>query len=434
VRYFHIGIAVFVLLFPLHVLIPDSILPVRGLNVQTAFVLYFVLLGMLTGPRDDSTAIRWNPILVPLVGLIVVLALSAVRSGLSGGPSFGESFAALKGSFIYAALMPLVFHRVTDERDKRFILAAILLVSALTALHSQLSVFQKSGLGLNLMRHRAMSLIVDQPNMWGGYLAMFLFLFFGVLMYYPLSWRARLLVVAGSAIVGLNLVYTLSRGAWLAFAVTATLISLTKAPRLLVPIGAALLILTLRSPEIVVDRLNSIIEEGYDPALLTADTIEGQETALRIVQWRTFLPFLIQNPVFGVGFGEYERYDVFARSAHSSLIKIGIEQGLIGLFFYAWILGGAAVRSSRILKHSEQPLGKVLALGLLASTICLFLLDLTGTRFLTGNIMVFYWILAGITLNITIPQTAELGRTRNRHRFQSAPAVRQRSAAAVGDA
>jgi hypothetical protein len=36
----------------------------------------------------------------------------------------------------------------------------------------------------------------------------------------------------------------------------------------------------------------------------------------------------------------------------------------------------------------------------MAATLCLFFLDMTGTRFFSGEIMAYYWMLAGLTLNI----------------------------------
>jgi hypothetical protein len=44
----------------------------------------------------------------------------------------------------------------------------------------------------------------------------------------------------------------------------------------------------------------------------------------------------------------------------------------------------------------------VLALGLAAATLCVLLLDLSGNRSRDPHVMVFYWILAGITLNIPL--------------------------------
>jgi O-antigen ligase len=180
-----------------------------------------------------------------------------------------------------------------------------------------------------------------------------------------------------------------------------------------------------------VERFSSSFQGEYDPTRVISADIGEEDVAARIIQWRSFVPLLVQSPVFGVGFGEYNEfyygngYDVFPRAAHSSVIKIGIEEGLIGLFLYAWTLGGAAFASSRILKQAQRPLERVLALGLLACSVCLFFLDLTGTRFLNGNITAFYWILAGMTLNITNSEATDVGRTRrNRHRFQSSPAVR----------
>jgi O-antigen ligase len=116
---------------------------------------------------------------------------------------------------------------------------------------------------------------------------------------------------------------------------------------------------------------------------------------------------LARGPLFGVGYGKYaemfwrEGYFPQPKSAHSSIIEIGVELGLIGLGMYAWILFAVHRGGLRVFKDSEIPIDRVLGLGVLSATICLFLLDLTGTRFTSGNIMAYYWILAGLTLNVT---------------------------------
>jgi hypothetical protein len=52
-----------------------------------------------------------------------------------------------------------------------------------------------------------------------------------------------------------------------------------------------------------------------------------------------------------------------------------------------------------VLKTTTHPVERVLAFSLGAATLCLFLLDLSGTRFRNGNLMAYYWVLAGLALN-----------------------------------
>jgi hypothetical protein len=79
---------------------------------------------------------------------------------------------------------------------------------------------------------------------------------------------------------------------------------------------------------------------------------------------------------------------------------------VIGLGAYLALLFAFYRRASVVLKRGTEPIDRVLALGLIGATVCLFLLDVTGTRFRNGDIMAFYWILAGMACNAKLTPVA----------------------------
>lgn len=420
-QHFYIGVALFAFFLPLQVLLPKSIL-IRGLNPQTAFALYFLFVAFIAAGHQKvasdgaGSAPDRNVAVRPLVCLILLVLLSSTVVSLTSTESLSDMFARVKNWFIYSIFLVLCFRLVTDRREKLFILFFIFIVSALTAAHSLRSTLQAEGLGLSIMHHRAVSMITDQPNLWGGFLAMYLFFFIAFLAYYPASRKLKLIVACATGIVALNLVYTMSRGAWLAFGAAALLTTTVQARRLILPLALTAGVVAFTMPDTAVDRFESGFEGEYDPSLLMKEDTDYQEAASRIIQWRSFIPLLLKSPIFGVGFGQYAEtyfragYDFKARSAHSSIIELGVEEGLLGLAVYAWLLGAIYFRCAQIRKSSPDPLDKVLALGLAGATVCLLFLDITGTRFRNGNIMAFYWILAGITLNIPVRSPGLYGR------------------------
>jgi O-antigen ligase len=207
----------------------------------------------------------------------------------------------------------------------------------------------------------------------------------------------------------LNLIYTQSRGAWLAFGATALLVAGVKARRMIVPLVLIAGALYLWTPDFAVTRFSSSLEDGYDPALLMRKNVEEEEAASRVIQWRSFLPLMSEYGLIGVGFGQYGRvykaegYDTKARSAHATPIEIGVEQGIVALLVYFWLFAAVYWRASALLKDPDSsPTARVLALGLLGATVCVLLSDLSGARSRDGNVMAFYWVLAGLTLNIPL--------------------------------
>jgi O-antigen ligase len=287
------------------------------------------------------------------------------------------------------------------------IVICILVTVMVNVLFSLREVSLTLALSLDFMRHRAVSLIAGQSNLYGGFLSLYLFLFIALLMYYPMGRKYKLLLLGATCLVMMNLVYTMSRGAWLACMVTGLYITATKGRRLVLPIATLTVFVLFWAPDMATERWDSAFQGQYDPNLLVqqADGTEPAEAATRIVQWRSFLPMMAESPVFGIGYGRYAAlfktggFFPTGKSAHSSIIEIGVEQGILGLFFYLWALWAIYRSGLRVFKTADQPIEKVLGLALLAATMCLFLLDLTGTRFRDGNIMAYFWILVGITAN-----------------------------------
>lgn len=405
-RGFYLAVSFFCFLLPLQVLASNNSFLIPGLNVQTGFVLMFILLAIKFSaeqkypPAADELT---NPLLVPVIGLLATVVVSAGHSSFAYGLDLGDQLARVKNWFSYSILAFLGFRLIIDRREKLFVLASILIVTALNAAYSLRDILMNPS--LNVESNRAVSFIALQPNLYAGFLVLYSFFFLSLLIYYPLSKTGRVLVSFGAALVLINLVYTLSRGAWLAFMVTAVVISATKSRRMLLPLLLIAGTVYFWLPDVASDRFQSSFEGQYDPRFLTEENVTVQEAASRIVQWKTFLPLLAERPIVGVGFGRYgptiyeKRIDEKPRSAHSSIIEIGIEEGLIGLAFYIAIILVAFSGASRIFRESSDPVDRTLALGFMAATLALLLLDVTGTRFRNSNIMAFYWILAGITLN-----------------------------------
>jgi O-antigen ligase len=199
----------------------------------------------------------------------------------------------------------------------------------------------------------------------------------------------------------------------------------TKSRRILLPVGAFVVSLLFVTPTVVRERWqDTVASDRYDLGHLTADESTIDEAASRIIQWRTLPTMFAISPLTGIGKGRYAArhyelgYDVQHRSPHSSLIALAVEEGIFGLIFYAWLLF-AIYRSASVRFHgSIDPLQKALSFGTMSATLCLFFLDLSGTRFFSGEIMAYFWILTGMTLNIAPP----VRQVRDRMRFQRAVA------------
>jgi O-antigen ligase len=412
--HYYLAVGVFAFLLPLHPVVGERSFLVAGVNLQTLSALFFVLLGFAKRPdtRDELRhvpSIR-NPAIVPLACLVAVLILSAVHSTAVAGRSLQAEIADIKNAFIYSLFVWLSFAHIRKDHERLVVLLFVVLGVLFNVVISLRAVAGTFAAGLIFLRHRATSLITDQPNLYGGFLALYLFFFLGLLLYGPLSRRQKMGLGISTGFVALNLLYTLSRGAWLAAALTACLVAVTKSRRMLVPIGTFVVGLMFLAPGVVVERWQDTLRsDGYSLRHLTAAEATIDEAASRIIQWRTLPEMFLLNPMMGIGKGLYNEthyesgYDDRYRAPHSSVIALAVEQGVFGLIFYFWLLTAVYLSAAKRFRTSEQPIQKALAFGTMAATVCLFFLDLTGTRFFSGEIMAYYWILTGMTLNIMVP-------------------------------
>ena len=149
-----------------------------------------------------------------------------------------------------------------------------------------------------------------------------------------------------------TLLFTLSRGAWLAFAVTAAVVGFATNRGLVVLLIVVFLVgyrwapreavtradLTVRAVE--QSRQDSSLEESLDDS-----------AALRIIQWKSFPTLFLESPVWGTGLGTYPerlgRETRVFRPAHATMVQIGTEMGALGLIGYLGLLGTVAIACLR---------------------------------------------------------------------------------------
>jgi O-antigen ligase len=262
-------------------------------------------------------------------------------------------------------------------------------------------------------KHRAMGLIALQPNLFGGFLALMLAVLVpttleGRLASVPRAFFAGTLVVAA-----VTLMLTFSRGAWIALGAALAYLAAFRSLKLL----ALLLVLAATAsvwvPDAVVDRAAATIERGDDPA----ETEFEPSAGTRIEQWRALPRMWVRAPLLGYGFKSFQELwgevgpTGVPRSAHSSIIEFAVEEGLLGILAYAWLVW-MLVRSGRsAARQQDDPFVRSLATGVVAAAICLVFLDASGTRFRNQGVMIYLWILSGSLARLGwTPSPAEVTR------------------------
>lgn len=293
-------------------------------------VLFFALAAALLASgrlaRRDFAAREWLGLAA--LGAMLVSALFATS------PAYTLVPIALAAASL--AVMLGTAHRA-DERERwlGWLGGAVVVVAALGLLESL-------GVGPGSLRGRAPSGPMGQRNALAHVL----------LLGSPLAWtlalraatpRARALWWAGSALVAAVVVITRSRAAWVAFVPTALLFGLLTRPRALVAplVGGAVafvspVVLAWKSAHPYTDTLRRLVEW------------RSGSGAGRLVEWKASLAAWADAPVFGLGpgqwFVEYGVVHAGGHYAHSDLVGLLFERGLVGLALLVALAVMAALR------------------------------------------------------------------------------------------
>jgi putative inorganic carbon (HCO3(-)) transporter len=209
-----------------------------------------------------------------------------------------------------------------------------------------------------------------QPNPYGGYLGLTLPLALGVVIAGGPVWRREgraehrtggaiwVMAAAATMLMGLALVMTWSRGAWLGFAAAAALMSLARGRKWVARLLLAGLILVslLVALDLVHLLPGSVLERVGDVGayLEVSDlssvevTDENWAVIERLAHWQAAIKMLDAYPVTGIGIGNYAlAYPDYAIGrwkdplghAHNYYLHVGAEAGLVGMVAYLVLVG-----------------------------------------------------------------------------------------------
>jgi O-antigen ligase len=390
-------VGLFVLLLPTFQLLPLETLGIPGLNWQTVFLIIFIVAAASADPPPSQVAVSgW------ITYFSILLILAAVYGWLKLQTPVWPVLMVVKNWLFPFSLFFLGRRCFRNNQQLWFLLLCVAVVSFALALHGL-----RDGLTAgNLLTNRPAGLLTGQANLFAGYLAMYALLFLFGSRTLELRRAERLFLIATAFVMVATLVFTLSRGAWMAFALTAALVGFATNRGLVVLLIFAFFVGYRWAPEEAVTRADvtvTAVEQSGDSSLEEA---LDDSAALRISQWKSFPTLFLASPVWGTGLGTYparlrQATGIF-RPAHATMVQIGTEMGALGLLAYAGLLGAVGIVCARRAR-SAQPgsFQRAVGLGLLAATICLFLLDFSGARFRAHTVTTYYWLLVGAFLGCT---------------------------------
>jgi O-antigen ligase len=224
-------------------------------------------------------------------------------------------------------------------------------------------------------------------NQTAAYLAQFAMFFWGFAQFLKRK-KAKLLCYALVAATIFAVLYTFSRGAYLAVLVSAFILGALKDRKLLLVGVVFLMTWELVVPNAVRQRVNM------------TQTASGQLEASareRVRLWQDAEASILSDPIFGTGFATYQlTYHIDnLRDTHNWYVKVMVETGIIGLAMIAFMIQQMLALAYRLFKKAEDPLYRGLGLGLFLATCSCIIANFFGDRWTYFEITGPLWVLVG---------------------------------------
>ncbi|AVX19599.1 O-antigen ligase [Carboxydocella sporoproducens DSM 16521] len=233
--------------------------------------------------------------------------------------------------------------------------------------------------------------IIGSPNVLGSYLMLFI----PINLAFALSarrWSEYILYWGILAAQLLCLVYTYSRGAWLAFLLAMLVFGFCYNRRLLVAILALSLLVPVLAPSVGA-RISYMLSPQY---------IESSQKGGRLIRWTTALEKVEKRPAIGLGLGRFGGAVAAQNDIPGTFyvdnyyIKTLAETGLIGLalllfvYFNAWRYAIGSYRRIR------APGDRLLAAGLVAGLTGVLAHNGVENIFEVPMMNTYFWFLLGM--------------------------------------
>lgn len=284
--------------------------------------------------RHDLAPRLMRPIPIALISMVAVSLLATLGStDLNQGFAATSRVAAGLALFLVTDLL-LHLKRITLRQLMLLILATsiIPLVYPILGLAGVEVFHQKDGV-------TALKSVFFLSNNFAYFLMPMLVL--GVAWVLRSTGWQRVVALGYVGVVGMELLLSETRGAWLGTAAAVLIVTwiLDRRVAILSMVGVVLMVVFVPS---VNARLTSLADNPYEPR---------SESSLdwRFSQWDRLLPEVFHSPVLGGGPGEAVR--LTTKEAHNDYLRAAVETGLIGFAAYLFFLGAAIYTAWRAVQR-----------------------------------------------------------------------------------
>ena len=350
---------------------------------------------------------QWQPrrsgMLLPfLLYLSIMLFLLMVNS-----PDNGVALEGMRVMVQYVLWFFVAYHLLRSRNQARSLVDVFLLLAVIVAL---IGIAQYiTGVEMPAewvdqaeqgVRTRVFS-IIGSPNILGSLMVLAMSMAYA--MYYGSKQWFKKMVYAGIFLVfALCLVFTFSRGAWLAIILSVLLLGLWVDKRILILMVLVALLTPTLMPS-VYHRISYMMSPEY---------LVSSERGGRLGRWDLAVKHWQTSPAVGVGLGQFggavaaRNYPESSFYADSWYLKVGTETGWIGLLATLLLILTGLRRARSSLNATDDYYLKIMGLGILAGLVGILAHNFVENVFEVPMMASYFWFFLGLVA--ALPQVQEL--------------------------
>jgi putative inorganic carbon (HCO3(-)) transporter len=196
---------------------------------------------------------------------------------------------------------------------------------------------------------------------------------------------------------GVCLMYSLSRGGYVAFFAGWLILGLLRERKLLALLIVFVFTWTVVTPPAVQERVMMTYDEQHGSL--------DNSSATRFSLWENAMQVFQSNPVTGSGFNTYAYMHLnrrtdggsgFYEDTHNYYIKVLAETGMVGLLIFLALLAQMFLVGFRLFRAAEDPLLASIGLGLVGWLVCSIVANFFGDRWTFLQVNGYLWVLGGM--------------------------------------
>ncbi len=374
---------------------------VKGLNAMNVLVLVAVVLVMVQN-RGLPPSRTKTPLQAPILLFFFALAYALVIGLLSDASAMSADFTVFKTGVFYISLYFLFYHGVRDVATIRLLVAAILFVSVVASLEAIREAIDYGLAAYSETKRAAGPFGTDYraSNLAAVYFSIFLPLFVAVAFYLRDRPLVRFGAMGGVALLVFAIFFTYSRQAYAIVAIIGLLMALRKNLGIALLLSLALWNYELWVPESAVERVQMTTQESSSDYGATEVEVDAS-TASRFELWQGGARMLAERP-WGIGLNQWKRnigdHSAYKNlDAHNFFVLISVEAGPIGMLAIGWLMFALFSLAFKQIRMASTAEAKTLAYGFMGATLALAMGNMYGSRFLNGEVIGNYWVLAALS-------------------------------------